>query len=99
MLEATIERRLVARLRAVDPRIAVLKLSVRGQAGFHDRLVLLPRAQAIYVELKRPGEQLRKLQQHRHRQIAQLGFATAVIDTVERVDALAELAQQLVEQP
>lgn len=86
MLESSIERALVRELRVIDPRILVLKFTVRGQAGFHDRLILLPGAIALYVELKRPGETPRKLQTYRNGQIGRLGFTTAVVDSREAID-------------
>ena len=95
--ESAVERRLVDKLRAVDPRILVLKFRVLGHAGFHDRLVLLPRAIPLFVELKRPGETPRKLQVYRHRQIARLGIASMVVDTLERVDEFADYARRIVE--
>lgn len=55
-------------------------------AGFPDRIVLLPGALIVFVELKAPGKTARKLQIKIHNKLKALGFRVEVIDTIEGVD-------------
>ena len=58
-----------------------------GMNGVPDRLVLLPGGRVIFVELKAPRKDLRKLQEHVCGKIRALGFTVLKIDTKEGVDA------------
>lgn len=64
-----------------------------GSNGVPDRLVILPGGKVGFVELKRPGEAPRKLQQFRRAELEQLGCYTAVVDSVQRAETvIGELA-------
>jgi predicted RNA-binding Zn-ribbon protein involved in translation (DUF1610 family) len=52
-----------------------------------DRLVLLDGGEALFVELKRPGEEPRPEQLREHKRLRDKGFSVTVIDTKEGVDA------------
>lgn len=57
-----------------------LKLDSSTKKGIQDRLVLLPGARAVFVELKRPtGGRVSVLQRVRQRQIERLGFPSFVV--------------------
>lgn len=57
--------------------------------GMPDRLVILPGAVIIWVELKNgSGEQARRLQQVQHRKLRMLGQRVEVIHTKREVDEL-----------
>lgn len=43
--------------------------------GMPDRIVLIPKGECYFVELKAPGENLRPLQKKRKRQLRNLGFS------------------------
>ena len=58
-----------------------------GLNGVPDRLVLLPGGRVIFVELKAPKKNLRKLQEYVCGKIRALGFTVLKIDTKEGVDA------------
>ena len=51
-----------------------IKLRLLGSSGWPDRLVLIPGGIPIFIELKRPGGKLRKLQRHRHKTLRGLGY-------------------------
>lgn len=86
MKEAVFERALIGRLRQVDGRIQVLKFTPAGRAGFHDRVVLLPGGRALFVELKAPGKELRKLQAYRQRRLRALGFACLMVNSYDLLE-------------
>lgn len=54
-----------------------------GNDGVPDRLVVLPGGRIGFVELKKKGEKPRKQQQHRMRELEDLGCFTAVVDDME----------------
>jgi len=97
MLERSIELRLVRGLSVIDRRISVMKFTPRGRVGYQDRIVLLPGGIALFVELKRPGETLRKLQEHTREEIQKLGFVVVVADTNDRVDAFLGLVKHVID--
>ncbi len=63
-----------------------LKFTSPGMAGMPDRLVLLPKGKAFFVELKAPGQDLRPIQIKRKEQLEDLGFKVYVIDSYEKID-------------
>jgi hypothetical protein len=84
LLESKIEKRLKNKINQIGGK--ALKFVSPGVAGVPDRIVLLPHGKIIFVELKAPGEKLRKLQEFRAKELRNLGFDVRTIDTVEKVD-------------
>jgi hypothetical protein len=76
--ERDVEARLV---RAVADRGGLcLKLDSGSKKGIQDRLVLLPGARVVFVELKRPdGGRVGVLQKVRQTQIRRLGFESVIV--------------------
>ncbi len=65
-----------------------------GNSGVPDRLVILPEGRIGFIELKRPGESPRKLQQFQLGELERLGCYTAVVDSLEQAEAvISELAR------
>lgn len=62
------------------------KFTSPGNAGVPDRLVITPK-RTIYVELKRPGEMPRPIQQVRINQLLQMNQRVFVLDSKAAVDA------------
>ena len=56
-----------------------------GYNGVPDRIVI-GNGHTVFVELKAPGEQPRKLQVYRMKEIERRGGHTRVIDTIQKVD-------------
>lgn len=56
-----------------------------GCAGVPDRVVLMPKGRAAFVEVKRKGEKPRPLQEYRHRQLRALGFKVYVLDDIKNI--------------
>ncbi|WP_010271384.1 VRR-NUC domain-containing protein [Paenibacillus senegalensis] len=81
MLESSLEKRLV---RDVE-KAGGLCWKI-GQNGKPDRMCLLPDGKAVFVEMKRPGEEPRPLQKKMHRRLRSLGFTVEVIDSQEGIE-------------
>jgi hypothetical protein len=81
------ERQIEKRLRLeVECRGAkAYKFVSPGTAGVPDRLILFPGGRTVFVELKRPGEHLRPLQEKRAAELRALGFKVYCIDSIETV--------------
>lgn len=68
------------------------KFTSPGRAGVPDRVVITPRT-TVFVEVKRPGGRLRRLQQAIRTKMLRAGAAVHVVDNRSAVDALVtELA-------
>lgn len=59
-----------------------------GNSGVPDRIVMLPGAPDIFVELKASGKKPTALQQVQHKRLRELGRYVIVIDSKEQVDRL-----------
>lgn len=92
-LERTIERWF--RGKAEEAGYAVLKLSTPGRKGYPDRIVLArgpgTRSTAMFVEFKRPGGVLTKLQEIRHEELVQRGYQVVVVSTKDEAVSLLTL--------
>lgn len=84
--EKSIEAYLVRRVR--DAGGACLKYYNPNEAGYPDRLCILPRGVMFFVELKSKGAKPRALQLARNAQLTALGVETYVVDSRELVDRL-----------
>ena len=67
-----------------------LKFFSASQAGYPDRIVLLPGGRQIWVELKAPGRKPRPLQLKAHEKLRALGQDVRVIDSIEDAKALPD---------
>lgn len=65
------------------------KMNGTGQRGWPDRLVCLP-ISPLWLEFKRKGEKLRKLQVYRVKQLRELGYDVQVYDTAKEAIAAIE---------
>jgi hypothetical protein len=59
-----------------------VKLNLRGQRGWPDRMFLKPDGKHIYIEFKRIGEIERPLQKYMHDKLRDLGNEVYVCDSV-----------------
>lgn len=75
-LESKLEQ--AASLAAVDLGILTLKLNVVGRRGWPDRIFLY-KGNALFIELKRPGEKPTPIQEWVHEQLRKQGFTVMVM--------------------
>jgi hypothetical protein len=82
--ERDIEKRLISEVKKIKG--LVWKFVSPGTRGVPDRIVILPKGQVIFIELKKPGEKPGPLQDYRHRQLTERGQLVYVIDSLGGVD-------------
>ncbi|WP_333638541.1 VRR-NUC domain-containing protein [Tissierella praeacuta] len=82
MLENKIEKELKSQVKKIGGK--AYKFSSPGNNGVPDRIVLY-KGQCYFVELKKPGEDLRPLQKVVKKRFRELGFEVYVIDSIEKV--------------
>ncbi|MBG9657833.1 VRR-NUC domain-containing protein [Cytobacillus firmus] len=70
-----------------------LKFTSPGTAGVPDRIVLIPGGRILFVELKKPGEKLRPLQEKRKKDFENLGFKVEVVDSIQRIEEVCHEIQ------
>ena len=83
MLESSIERNTCKR---VEDELGIrnLKLNVRGQTGWPDRMFLIPGGKPLFIEFKRPGEDLEPKQNYVAQVLRRLGYNVEKHDNEER---------------
>ena len=86
MREKTVEQKLVKAVR--DYGGLALKFVSPGMAGVPDRLLLFKGGKAAFCEVKAPGEKLRPLQEHRKKQLQDLGFRVYVVESVVQIGGM-----------
>ncbi|ALR07419.1 VRR-NUC domain-containing protein [Xylella fastidiosa] len=82
--ERTIERYLVAQVRAQGGEIRKVKWS--GRHGAPDRIAMLPNGRTLWVELKAPGQQCTPHQVREHARLRGMGQHVVVVDSLQGVD-------------
>ena len=88
MREKSIEKHLREEVEKLGGK--AFKFSSPGNAGVPDRIVIIS-GLVRFVELKRPGKDLRPIQKFRKNQFEKLGAEVLVIDTIEKVDEFIEI--------
>lgn len=80
ILEKEIEAKVVKW--AETKGFVVLKLNNQWSRGWPDRLFISPLGKHIYIEFKRPGGRLRKLQRVRHKQLSHNCCLVFICDSI-----------------
>ncbi|MGP4073141.1 VRR-NUC domain-containing protein [Piscibacillus sp. B03] len=88
MRERDVERYLKTKIESLGG--LCLKFESPGYSGVPDRLCLLPKGKLFFVEVKRPGETLRKLQEKRRKDFQALGHQVYVVDSKESINQLIQ---------
>lgn len=74
--ESTIQRNIIKRFEMSG--YLVIKLGLTNKKGMPD-LLCLKNGKAIFIEVKRPGEEPRPLQEYRHKELRDKGFEVLVL--------------------
>lgn len=82
VLEKHIEQKFVQTLKKVC-HLKSLKLNVMFSRGWPDRLILIPGGRPLFIEFKRPGEELTDLQREIHEFLKSLGYEVEVHTSAE----------------
>ena len=86
--ESTVEKYLVRKVKLYGGM--AIKLNPIGMVGLPDRLILMPGAKIMFVEVKRPGEKPRAIQIQIHNRLRNLGFRVEVVDNKEQIKEILE---------
>ncbi|MBR2215986.1 MAG: VRR-NUC domain-containing protein [Selenomonadaceae bacterium] len=97
MLEKTLEAKFRKAVEAAGG--LALKFVSPGRAGVPDRIVLAPGGRVFFVELKRPGEGLRPLQQQTVKTFQKLGHNVTVIDSETAIETFLKRLQNPLAHP
>ncbi len=89
MREKEVEKYLIRQVRKSGG--LCLKFISPGWSGAPDRLCLWPNRRLKFVEVKRPGEGLRPLQERRVEELREMGFEVEVVDSLERAREVADV--------
>lgn len=89
MREKEVEKYLIRQVR--NSGGLCLKFISPGWSGAPDRLCLWPDRRLKFVEVKRPGERLRPLQERRAEELREMGFDVEVVDTFEKAREVANV--------
>lgn len=80
--EAIIERKTCRQ--ALKLGVRNLKLNVKGQTGWPDRMFLIPGGRVLFVEFKAPGMFLSPKQKYIHQVLKKIGYKVKVYDDADR---------------
>lgn len=98
MLEKEIEREFKKRIMRLKNGVLCLKLVCPGFTGVPDRMILLPSANVIFVELKKPGKKERKRQLYVQGLLRKLGFEVySTVNTMEQIDEIIRRCKEVLE--
>lgn len=84
--EKTLERSLKRRVKAIGG--ICLKLVTIHISGLPDRLILLPRGVAIFVEVKETKKKPSLIQNYMIKKLKKLGFPVHVVDSTYIIDEI-----------
>ena len=98
MLEREIEKRFKNRINSLKNGVLCLKLVCPGFTGVPDRMILLPGAHVIFVELKKPGETERRRQEYVQGKLRKLGFEVySTLRTYEQIEQIRMRCQEVIQ--
>ena len=71
------------------------KFTSPGTRGVPDRIVVMPGGKVFFVELKRSGGSLSKLQEHRLGELEARGASAYVVEGAEGVERMLEVLREV----
>lgn len=98
MLESYYENKLKDSIKKLGNGVRCLKFESPGFTGVPDRIILLPGAKVVFVELKQPGKKERKRQEYVHGLLRKLGFEVfASVNSLEKIEAVTRRCKEVLE--
>lgn len=98
MLESYYENKLRESVQQLGHGIKCLKFESPGFTGVPDRMILLPGAKVIFVELKQPGKKERKRQLYVQGLLRALGFEVfSAVNDLEKIEAITQRCKEVLE--
>lgn len=98
MLESEVESTLRKRINALGNGVQYRKFVSPGYTGVPDRIILLPGAHVIFVELKKPGKKERKRQEYVQGLFRKLGFEVySSVNSKEKIEAIVSRCKEVLE--
>lgn len=88
--EKYLERKLVERIKAAGG--LCLKFASVTEAGYPDRVCLMPGGHTFWVELKTTGRKPTRLQEERHRELRERGYIVYVVDDMDSLEQAVRYA-------
>lgn len=95
--EKSIERYLVQQ--AKEHGLPCLKYSNSNMVGYPDRLLVLPSAKVVWVELKSKGRKTSKIQDERIAQLRSMRHWVEVIDNKADINVLMAVIEDILNNP
>ena len=96
MLESYLENKFRKKVKALGHGVLCLKFVSPGFTGVPDRIILLPGARVVFVELKQRGEKERKRQSYVQGLLRKLGFPVfSAVDREEKIDAVVAYCEEV----
>ena len=86
--EISIEQHFVDEMKKAFPTAQIHKYEIRRSEP--DRICLLPGGRCVFVELKRPGKDLREEQVRARARLHDLGFECFMANTKDKADEIIE---------
>ena len=83
MLESKIQSQIIKALKKAG--WLVIRPITISEAGYPD-LFCFRKGWVVFIEVKRPGQKLRKLQEYRKRQLEEQGFDVMIIDSKDQLN-------------
>lgn len=98
MRESYYENKLRTGVQKLGHGIKCLKYESPGFTGVPDRMILLPGAKVIFVELKQPGKKERKRQLYVQGLLRKLGFEVySTVNTIEQINEIIRRCKEVLE--
>ena len=98
MIEKTIEQKLRKKVKGLGRGAMCLKFESPGFNGVPDRIILLPGAQVIFAETKKPGEKERARQEYVQGLLRDLGFKVwSTVDSLNDIEAIIKECEEAIQ--
>lgn len=94
MLESNIEQNAVEYAEKLG--YLTFKVSPVSQKGWPDRVFINKNGWHVYIETKKPGKKLRKLQLHRIQQLKERGVEAYWADSLHQIETILDINEDII---